>query len=69
MRKKGSIFSTIWQQEYDDTQQMLPSLVLVNVDCIVRHCLMIPTDDVHSCYQEICHHERWVNVFYECWAY
>jgi hypothetical protein len=55
LHKKDSIFSTIWQQEFDDAQQALPSLALVNVDCIVRHCLMIPTDKEHGCYQEIWH--------------
>jgi hypothetical protein len=41
LHKKGSIFSTIWQQEFDNSLQTLPFLVLVNVDCIVRHCLML----------------------------
>jgi hypothetical protein len=53
LHQKGSVFSTIWKQDFEDTLQTLPSLVLVNVDCIVRHCLMIPTDNDHSCYQEI----------------
>ena len=67
LQKKGSIFSTIWQQEFDDAQQVVPSLVLVNVDCIlVRHCLMIPTDKEHGCYQEIWHRERWADEFFEC---
>ncbi len=64
--KKGSIFSTMWQQEFDDPLKVLPSLVLVNVDCIVRHCLMIPTNEDHSLYQEVWHRERWADEFYEC---
>jgi hypothetical protein len=66
LHKKGSIFSTIWQQEFDNSLQTMPSLVLVNVDCIVCHCLMLPTNKEHSCYQEIWHRERWADEFFEC---
>jgi hypothetical protein len=66
LHKKGSIFSTIWQQEFDDSLQTTPSLVLVNLDCIVRHCLMLPTNKEHSCYQEIWHRERWADESFEC---
>ena len=66
LHKKGSVFSTIWQQDYDDIRKTQPSLVLVNVDCIVRHCLMIPTDEAQSCFQEIWHRERWADEFYQC---
>jgi hypothetical protein len=66
LHKKGSIFSTIWQQEFDNNLQNLLSLVLVNVDCIVRHCFMIPTDNINSCYQEIWHCEHCPDAFYEC---
>ncbi len=60
---KGSIFSTIWHREFDDLMQTVPTLVLVNVDCIVCHCLMLPTNKEHSCYQEIWHRERWADKF------
>jgi hypothetical protein len=66
LHKKGSIFSTIWQQEFDNSLETTPSLVLVNVDCIVRHCLMLPTNKEHSCYQEIWHRERWADEFFKC---
>jgi hypothetical protein len=66
LHKKDSVFSTIWQQEFDDSLQSTPSLVLVNVDCIVRHCLMLPTNQEHSVYQEIWHRERWADEFFEC---
>ena len=66
VHKKGSIFSTIWKQEYGDTQNLLPSHFLVNVDCIVRRCLMIPIDNSSSSYHEIWSRERWANEFYEC---
>jgi hypothetical protein len=33
--------------------QTMPSQVLANADRIGRHCLMIPTSDVQSSYQEI----------------
>jgi hypothetical protein len=66
LHNKGSIFSTIWQQEFDDSLQTMPSLILVNVDCIVCHCLTFPTDKEHSCYQEIWHCERWADEFFEC---
>ena len=62
---KDSIFSTIWQQEFDDSLQTMPTLVLVNVDCIVCHCLMFPTNNKeHSCYQEIWHRKRWADKFF-----
>jgi hypothetical protein len=34
LHNKNSIFSTIWHQEFDDLLQTVPSLVLVNVDCM-----------------------------------
>jgi hypothetical protein len=40
--------------------------VLVNVDHIVRHCLMIPTDKIKSCYQEIWHCGHWADEFNAC---
>jgi hypothetical protein len=66
LHNKDSVFSTIWQQEVDDLLQSTPSLVLVNVDCIVRRCLILPTNQEHSVYQEIWHRERWANEFFEC---
>jgi hypothetical protein len=65
LHKKGSIFNTIRQQEFDNSLHISkPSLVLVNVDCIICHCLMLPTNTEHSCYQEIWHRERW--AVFEC---
>jgi hypothetical protein len=66
LHNKDSVFGTIWQQEFDDSLQSTPSLVLVNVDCIGRHCLMLPTKQEHSVYQEIWHRERWADEFFEC---
>ena len=66
INSKGSVFSTIWQQDYDDTQQTVPSLVLVNVDCIVWHCLMIPIDEEQACFMEMWHRKRWADEFYQC---
>jgi hypothetical protein len=65
-QSKGSVFSTMWRQQFDDYLQTTPSLVLVNVDCIDCHCLMVPTNEEHSCYQEIRHRERWADKFFEC---
>jgi hypothetical protein len=63
LHNKGSIFSTIWQQEFDNSLQTLPSFVLLNVDCIVCHYLMLPTNIEHSCYQGIIWHcECWTNM-------
>jgi hypothetical protein len=39
---------------------------LVNVDCIVRHCLMIPIDDGQSRFMEIWNRERWADEFFQC---
>ena len=61
---KGSIFSIVWRQEFDDSLQTTPSLVFVNFDCIVRHCLVVPTNKEYSCYQEIWHREGWADEFF-----
>lgn len=66
VHKKGSVFRTIWQQDYTNLEKQSPSLVLVNVDSIVRHCLMFPIDPKLSCYQEIWSRERWADEFYVC---
>jgi hypothetical protein len=66
LHNKGSIFSTIWQQEFDNSLRTMPSLVLVNVDCIVRHCLMLQTNKEHSYYLEIWHRKRWADKCFEC---
>jgi hypothetical protein len=66
LHNKDSVFSTIWQLEFDDLLQSTPSLVLVNVDCIVCHCLMLPANQEHSVFQEIWYRERWADEFFDC---
>lgn len=68
----GFYMQHFWQHKYNNSQKTLPSMVLVNIDRIARHCLMITTDKVvphSSCYQEIWHQEHWADVFSESWAY
>lgn len=60
VHKNTSIFSTIWQQEYNDAA--FPSFG-VNINSIARHCLMTPKNEVQSCYQRRWHCERWTDEF------
>ena len=66
VHKKSFVFSNMWEQDFVDAFKTQPSLCLVNVNCIVRHCLMIPTDTTQTSFREVWHRERWGDEFYEC---
>jgi hypothetical protein len=49
------VFSTKWQQSYVDHagNRKAQNIQLVDVNAIVRHCLMVPHNGGHSSYHEI----------------
>lgn len=67
--KKGTVFIPFWQQGYNNTQRVLPLVVLVHVDSIGRHWVMNSIDEVidevQSCLQEIWHHGHGTDEFNE----
>jgi hypothetical protein len=65
---RESVFSTKWQQSfvYLTGNHKKPNIQLVDVNAIVRHCLMVPHEDSHSSYHEIWSQELWGNEFNDC---
>ena len=65
---RGSVFSTKWQQSYVYLagSRKTPNIQLVDVNAIVRHCLMVPHDVSQSGYHEIWCKELWGNEFNDC---
>jgi hypothetical protein len=65
---RGSEFSTQWQQShvYHAGNRKAPNLQLVDVNAIVRHCLMVPHEVRESSYHEIWSQELWGNEFNDC---
>ncbi len=65
---RDSVFSTKWQQSYvyHAGNRKAPNIQLVDVNSIVRHCLMVPHDASHSSYHEIWCKELWGNEFNDC---
>ena len=49
----SSVFSTHWKVEYLDTQHTRPCVMLIDVNAIVRHCLMLPKNKEAHGYHEI----------------
>ena len=62
---RGSVFSTQWQQSFvhHTGNRKTRRIEIVDVNSIVRHCLMIPTDDSQATYNEIWSRELWSNEF------
>ncbi len=62
---RESVFSTKWQQlfVYLTGNHKRPNIQLVDVNAIVRHCLMVPHEDSHSSYHEIWSQELRGNEF------
>ena len=65
---KGSVFSTEWKRSYvyHVGQPKTHNICLVDVDAIVRHCLMVPHDESESIYHEIWCQELWGKAFNDC---
>ena len=65
---QGSVFSTTWTRSYVYQVGIpkRPHISLVDVNAIVRHCLMVPHDDSLSTYHEIWCQELWGNEFHDC---
>ena len=64
---QGSVFSTKWKQSYVHYTGNRRScrIEIVDVDSIVRHCLMVPHDANKSSYHEIWCQELWGDQFYQ----
>jgi hypothetical protein len=66
---RESVFSTKWKQSYVSHAEnhKRPNIQLVEVNGIVRHCLMVPHEESHSSYHEIIwSQELWGNKFDDC---
>ena len=59
---KGSVFSTKWKQEYiyHKSQKKVPRICHINVDAIVGHAVMIPSDKKKGTYHQIWERCYWV---------
>jgi hypothetical protein len=59
------VFSTEWQQSYvyHARNCKTPSIQLVEVNAIVRHCLMVPHDSIQTSNHENQCKELWGNEF------
>ena len=60
---QSSVISTYWKIEYLDKANTKPYYALLDVDAIVRHCLMIPENNDNSAYHEIWTKDRWAKEF------
>ena len=58
-----SVFTTHWSLMYKDREKTIPCDVFVNVKQIVRHCLMIPTNNEKTEFEEIWTRDRWAAEF------
>ena len=62
--KKGSVFSTLWKQEYvDHGHGKMPRICHVNVKSIVGHVLMVPSDTDEGTYHQIWDKQFWADEF------
>jgi hypothetical protein len=57
------VFSTHRKVNYADKACIKPLITLVNVDAIVRNCLMIPENDDLNGFHEVWSRERWADQF------
>jgi hypothetical protein len=60
---RSGVFTTHWKVEYQDARRTKPYVSLMDVDAIVRHCLMIPENDEGHGYHEVWEKERWAKEF------
>jgi hypothetical protein len=66
---RESVFSTKWQQSYVyhiTGIRKTPNIQLVNVNAIVRHCLIVPHEGDQSSFHQIWCQELWGNAFNDC---
>ena len=61
--KQSGVFSTYWKLEYCDKRKQQPMVNLMDVNSMVRHCLMIPEGKDEIGYHEIWDQTRWANAF------
>ena len=63
--KKSSVFTTEWRREINKKTKD-PGVHLIDLDSIVRHCLIIPETNDESCnvFHEVWERERWADEFF-----
>ena len=63
--KKGSVFSTLWKQEYITSSKgkRKPFIYHKDIEAIIRVVLMIPTNELHDTYHQIWDCDLWGNKF------
>jgi hypothetical protein len=62
--RQSSLFSTRWRLAYSDNARKQPIYELVDVDSIVRHVLMMPSQEKKGFYHEIWNRTRWADQFH-----
>jgi hypothetical protein len=64
--KKSSVFTTSWHLEMGNNRDgpPVPAIHMVDVNSIVRHCLMLPENLEHTKFQEVWSCERWGAQFH-----
>ena len=62
---KDTLITTLWRMDFVDRNNTIPFVLPVNVESIVRHCVMIPTNEQEDLFQEIWFIERWGDMFYK----
>ena len=60
---RSGVFTTHWKVEYQDARKTKPYILLMDVEAIVRHCLMIPENEEGHGYHEVWEKERWAKEF------
>ena len=65
--KRGSVFSNLWKQEYVNSTQRgnkRPFICHIDVEAIISHVLMIPSNEKEETYHQIWDKNFWGNEFY-----
>jgi hypothetical protein len=60
---RSGVFATHWKVEYQDAGMTKPYGLLMDVEAIVRHCLMIPENKDEHGYHKVWEKERWAKEF------
>jgi hypothetical protein len=60
---RSGVFATHWKVEHLDAGMTKPYVLLMDVEAIVRHCLMIPENNDGHGYHEVWEKERWAKEF------
>ena len=61
--KQSAPFMTYWKQEYIDTNETNPLCMILDLNAVVRHCLMIPENDQNRTFHEVWERDKWATAF------